>query len=72
MAAGSVESGTEGAQVVSERDQFSFRRRDTAAVAAAVRGSVIEREASGDRYVVAGEVPGRAEQVRVYVTEEGR
>ena len=68
--AGSSSSGTDDVDVVAESDQFAFRRRDTAAVAAADRGATIMRE-GGDAYVVDSVADLRSETHRVVVIEAG-
>ena len=69
--AGTEESGGDNVEVVVERDQFAFDRRELSTVQALVRGAVIERE-NGERYVVQGVGNLRSEQHRVIVLAEGQ
>ena len=68
--AGDVSTGADGAVVISEVDQFAFRRRDALIVAAAVEGAVVRRS-NGSRYQIdgIGELGGELHTVTVREAE---
>ena len=72
--AGSEVAGAADAQAVSTADEWAFRRSDTSATDAAVRGAIIHRlDSDGiptDEYLVVGIGTLAGEQHRVIVREQ--